>query len=72
MESKIKDKAMLQGWRQTEAEWEQAVLDPTKHKKLRNPYLLDKSKGKLSRSFTPSDSLHNASSQDSPRSSSLT
>lgn len=46
MESNIVDKTVLVEWRRTEAAWERGVLDPTKHKTLRNPYLLDKDKGK--------------------------
>lgn len=45
MEAKIPDKGTLKDWRQEEAEWERAVVDPKKHKTLRNPYLLDKGKG---------------------------
>lgn len=72
METKIEDKATLEEWRRGEAEWERAVLDTAKHKKLRNPYLLDKSKGMLSRYFASVHMAQNTASQGSPRSNSLT
>ncbi|KAI9068666.1 hypothetical protein FKP32DRAFT_1561201, partial [Trametes sanguinea] len=45
LEENIADDRKLAEWRQMEAEWEKNVIDPKKHRGLKNLYILDKDKG---------------------------